>query len=296
MEKIFLDTDIGPDCDDTAALAMLLEYCAQDRAKLLGATHCTSSPYGLAAIDAIARRFGMTLPLGTWPGADFLCDGPALCYTPAIAARFVHGYPAGQDQPDALDVFRSALLQAEDGSVTLIAIGPMNNLARYLREAGELMRQKIRRILCMAGCFEAEPAFAEWNVEMDIPAARQVVGLWQGELDFCPWEALGHVLTGACLKEQPDNPVAVAYDLHTKGEMLRPSWDPGTVAMALYDVPGLAWSERGRIEIDEKGISRFFPDEGGRHRYIRKTGTNEEVARALEADLARAVRRMSHER
>ena len=32
--RIFLDTDIGPDCDDTAALAILLQLCREGRARL----------------------------------------------------------------------------------------------------------------------------------------------------------------------------------------------------------------------------------------------------------------------
>ena len=56
--RIFLDTDIGSDCDDTAALAILLQLCREGRARLLGVTHCTGSAYGLAAIDAICRLFG----------------------------------------------------------------------------------------------------------------------------------------------------------------------------------------------------------------------------------------------
>ena len=63
--NVFLDTDIGPDCDDTAALAILLQLCREGHARLLGITHCTGSPYGLGTIDAVCRLFGVQVPMGT---------------------------------------------------------------------------------------------------------------------------------------------------------------------------------------------------------------------------------------
>ena len=52
-KNIILDTDIGPDCDDAAALAMLNLYADQGLCRILGITHCTSNPYGAGTIDAI---------------------------------------------------------------------------------------------------------------------------------------------------------------------------------------------------------------------------------------------------
>ena len=226
IPKIFLDTDIGPDCDDTAALAILLQLCREGQAELLGVTHCTGSAYGLAAIDAICRLFGANVPAGTCADRAFLSDGQALCYTPAVAARFAHGYPPDAPQPDALDVFCRALRGQPDGSVTFVGIGPMKNIARFLADeaGGALMRAKMRRMVVMAGRFETEPPVPEWNVEMDVPAARYVAENWTGPLDFCPFEALADVLTGECLRGT-DSPVETAYRLHTRGTMLRPSWD-----------------------------------------------------------------------
>ena len=46
ITKILIDTDIGPDCDDTAAIAMLNIYSNQGKCEILGIAHCTSNPYG----------------------------------------------------------------------------------------------------------------------------------------------------------------------------------------------------------------------------------------------------------
>ena len=295
IPKIFLDTDIGPDCDDTAALAILLQLCREGRAELAGVTHCTGSAYGLAAIDAICRLFGARVPVGTCADKAFLSQGQALCYTPAVARRFAHGYPPDAPQPDALDVFCRALRGLPDQSVTFVGIGPMKNVARFLSDetGGALMCAKVRRMVVMAGRFDTEPPVPEWNVEMDVPSARYTVENWAGPLDFCPFEAAADVLTGECLRGT-DSPVETAYRLHTHAEMLRPSWDLETVAAAVCGArEPFAWSEPGDVAIDERGATRFIPRAGGSRRYLRLRGGVQEAAAQLEALLARAVRTMA---
>ena len=286
----FLDTDIGPDCDDAAALAILLHLCKSGAGRVIGITHCTGSLYGLAAIDAICRRFRVSVPTGTCNVRGFLSEGPALRYTPVIAARCAHSFPPDGPQPDCVDALRQALSGVPDGSVTMIAIGPMINLARYLREEPALMRAKVGRIVCMAGAFEADAAFTEWNVEMDIPSARYVAERWKGPLDFCPFEALADVLTGACLAGRPEHPVAIAYREYTDGAMLRPSWDLGTVAAAVNgpEAP-FEWSAPGTIAIDARGRTTFTAHPDGRHRYLRRAGSAGDGARHIEALLERAI-------
>lgn len=291
--RIFLDTDIGPDCDDTAALAILLQLCREGHGEVIGITHCTGSPYGLAAIDAICRRFGAEIPLGTCMDKGFLSDGPAIRYTKPVHDTFPHGFPAGQPQPDCVQTLTDALEKEADGSVTMIAIGPLNNVARCLRDpvAGPLMRRKIARLAVMAGAFE-KPGHVEWNVEMDIPAARIVASEWDGEMLWAPFEPMEHVLVGECLRGR-DNPVAAAYRIHTEGRMLRPSWDLECVAAALLGAEHpFEWSEPGTVTVDETGLTAFSPAPEGKHRYLRLAGTTQEAAAYLEGLLSRAVATM----
>ena len=73
ITKILIDTDIGPDCDDTAAIAMLNIYSNQGKCEILGIAHCTSNPYGAGTIDAICRYYGKTALLFLHvPGKTFL--------------------------------------------------------------------------------------------------------------------------------------------------------------------------------------------------------------------------------
>ena len=47
----------------------------------------------------IRRIDGVDVPVGTCADPAFLSTGQALCYTPAVAERFEHGYPPDAPQP-----------------------------------------------------------------------------------------------------------------------------------------------------------------------------------------------------
>lgn len=300
-KPVFLDTDIGPDCDDTAALAILLQLCREEKARLLGVTHCTGSPYGLGTIDAICRLFGVQVPLGTCNDPQFLSAGAALCYTPSVCEKFTHGYPPDAPQPDAVDAFVRAMEGMPEDSVTMITIGPLNNLARFLTDerAAALMHRCVRRIVMMAGSFDCKALgfqddFVEWNIEMDVPAMRTAAALWKKELILCPFEAAVLVNSGAPLEKYPDNPVRTAYTLFNKGGFTRSSWDLATVACAVLKERGpYALSEPGILTVNEKGQTTFCADADGNCRYIRLKGTEEEAICWLNEMLERAIATMT---
>ena len=60
--KIIYDTDIGYDCDDAAALAMIHRLCDRGEAELLAVTHCFSTPYVSGCIDSINCYYGRQVP------------------------------------------------------------------------------------------------------------------------------------------------------------------------------------------------------------------------------------------
>lgn len=293
---IFLDTDIGPDCDDTAALAILLELCKRGRAGVLGVTHCTGSPYGLPTVDAICRLFGAQVPMGTCADKSFLSDEQWLSYTPSVAANFEHGFGPGVAQPDAVETLVKCLSGVPDGSVTFIAIGPLNNVALFLTDpvAAPLMRSKVKKMVLMAGDFEGTPGHVEWNVEMDVPAMRTVAKEWKGVLELYPFEPFLPVMTGKPFMDCVENPLSMAYRLLTRGEILRPSWDPATVAGTVLGLDSnLEWSPWGDLTVDERGVTTLAPNPDGRCRYVRLTGRAEGVAEWLDALIEKCVETMT---
>ena len=258
MVKLFLDTDIGPDCDDAGALQIIHALCDQGKAELLGVTHCTSSPYGLPTISAINRYNRREVPLGTTRRRGFLDDGQCLRYTRPISEAFDHEFKGGRVQREAGEILCEVLAGQRDGSVTMLAIGPLNNLADYLKDTTlhRLIARKVQRLVCMAGRFDQ--ALAEWNISSDIAAARAVFERWPSEIVACGWECGAGVITGAALHGRADSPVRAAYDFWTGGTLRRDSWD---LAAALYAVLGdSGWiyaGQPGRVTITGDGVSLF---------------------------------------
>lgn len=282
MIKLFLDTDFGPDCDDAGALQVVHYLCDRGEAELLGVTHCAGNPYGLPAISALNRYNGREVPLGTTK-KDFLSEFHK--YNRPMAEKFPNEYEDGRPQRDAVSVFREVMEKQADKSVTVCSIGPLNNLADFLADAEcrGLIARKVVRLVAMAGNF-TPGAGAEWNVDMDVPAALKVLHEWPGEIVFCPWECGGEVLTGMIYKgREEEHPAACAYYHWSEGGMARPSWDLLTV---LYAVRGetelMKDSGRGRIIMDEKGVTTFEKSEEGIHFYTINAAPAKEISAALE--------------
>jgi hypothetical protein len=64
--QVILDTDMGSDCDDAGALAMLNEYANQGKVNILGVIYSSGAvPYGTGIIDAINRYYdNEDIPIG----------------------------------------------------------------------------------------------------------------------------------------------------------------------------------------------------------------------------------------
>lgn len=285
--RFFLDTDIGPDCDDAAALALAILYARQCGGKLIGVTHCTSNPWGVGAIRAIQNWYGEAeIPVGTLKDEGFLCAPGMERYNKPLALTV---RAAERQAEDAQKVIREVLSEQPDHSVEFISIGPLRNLGNLLttQDGYELVKRKVRRLVMMAGNFERE--VAEWNVEMDIPAARLLAEKWPSEMIYCGWEVGAPVVS---LKEplplNEKNPVRVAYRLYSNG-VGRNSWDLCTVQWAIQPECGFyKLSEPGVIEIDTEGVSRWHAAPNGKHYYLSLNAQSDVIAAAFEDTLIAA--------
>lgn len=290
MKRIIFDTDIGCDCDDAGALAILHECERAGKAELLGVTLSTGSPYAAGCADAINRRYGHILPIGQ---TDKIPPGEDVGFYPQsygrhIAETFPNEYLPGKGKKpeNAVRLLRRLLAQA-GGKVTIVAVGSMVNLAGLLSGGAddlsplsgrELVKERVEEIALM-GCFfpsEEVPEVwfgttkmeAECNIAADIASAREV-------FDKSPVPiAVAHYLVGLkirtggiLLRKDRKNPVAEAYFVHSGGD--RESWDLVAAYYAVFGEDGIfGLSPAGRVRIDERGVSVFIPCENGMHRLI----------------------------
>jgi inosine-uridine nucleoside N-ribohydrolase len=223
---VIIDTD--PGVDD--ALALLLA-AASPELEVLAVTTVAGN-VSLARATENARSIlpvawdgtGAQVPPLYWGGGDGLATaefvhggdglgGATLLRTGTGSPRYPPAAPiAGEDAAGAI----LGLAAAHPGKVTLIAIGPLTNVAAALSRHAEGLRQ-LRRIIVMGGAFR-EPGnstpVAEFNVFAD-PEAAQAVSRAGIPLTWVPLDVTHRcLLRPEALAALPDTPrVRFARDI-----------------------------------------------------------------------------------
>ena len=266
-QKIIIDTDPGQ--DDAVALLTAL---ASPELEVLGITAVAGNvPLALTALNA--RKVVELSGRGDVP-VFAGCDAPLA--RPLVTAEHVHGRTGldGTDLPDpalplapghAVDFIIDTLRREPSGSVTLVPLGPLTNIATALRRAPDIAA-RIGRVVLMGGAYfevgNITPA-AEFNIFVDPEAAAEVfaAGL---DLVVLPLDVTHKALTSADwiagLRAMPNRAgPAVAgwtdfferFDTAKYGSAGAPLHDPCTIAWLL--APDLFTGRRINVEIETEG-------------------------------------------
>jgi len=164
---VILDTDLGTDIDDSWALAFLLNS-PELELKLITTATC-NTPQRTAAVAKLLQAADRTaIPIGTGP--QFL-DTP-IQLAPWLADFDLHRYP-GTVHADGIAAMIETIM-ASPVPVTLIAIGPLTNVAAAVRREPRIAAKT--RLVGMLGSLAkgfdgAAGAIAEYNVVVDVQAA-----------------------------------------------------------------------------------------------------------------------------
>jgi purine nucleosidase len=178
--KIIIDTDPGQ--DDAVAILLAL---ASPELDLLGIT-CVA---GNVPLPLTSRNARIVCELAGRPEVKVFagCDRPMK--RQLVTAEHVHGKTGldGIDLPDpamplqkthAVDFLIETLRREPAGSVTLVPIGPLTNIATAMARAPDIV-PRIERIVLMGGAYfevgNITPA-AEFNIYVDPEAAAIVFG------------------------------------------------------------------------------------------------------------------------
>ena len=286
-ELIIFDTDIGGDCDDAGALALIHALCEKGEAKLLAVTGCYASPYIAGCIDAINTHYNNKVPVAmNYKRYKHDDDyGGYKGYAKPIYEKFKHSYKNEQDVPDTLYLLRKILSESEDNSVTLVATGTFGSLARLVESTAddisplsgkELITKKLKRTVVMGGRFTESWPFdinvkAEWNIKNFIEAAQTVCEEWPGELVFSSYEIGLWCVTLKSFRDEcaDTNPAAFAYKLFPWAAEGRSSWDLTAVLYAIRpNADYYNLHEYGKVSVDNEGVTTFETVEGGNHTYL----------------------------
>ena len=291
---LIFDTDIGNDCDDVLALAMIHSLQSRGECRLLAVTTTKDHPLAAPFVDAVNTFYGRgDVPVGVCRSGVTPQDGTYL----KLAAerdggqlRYPHDLRSGDDAPPAVDVLRRTLSAAEDGSVVIVQVGFSTNMADLLRSPGddlsplsgtELVRKKVRLLSLMAAAFRPIPnrpsdgqgRFAEYNVIKDVPSAQKLADDWPTPAVWSGFE-VGFNLTYPEQSIERDyayakhHPVEEAYRLY-KFPHDRPTWDLTSVLQAVRPDRGyFGLSEPGRVAVEDAGVITFTPAPDGRDRHL----------------------------
>jgi inosine-uridine nucleoside N-ribohydrolase len=279
---IVFDTDIGPDCDDAGAFAVMASMAKKYDAKILGAANCTSNKYGTDALAVLSQYFGLDIPLGEHRGYEILPDGDK--YNKQLAKKY--DVKAKKALASA-DFYKKILSGVEDDSVTVISVGPLTNIAEILEKEPKLFNAKVNSIVAMAGKF---PSGKEFNIESDIKAAKYVFENFSNIIVCSGFEIGNGVMTGFNETPSEDNPVYDCYkDYLGKKEppIFRESWDLTAVQYA-FEGNGAFYSLSApvKITVSDDGVTTAVKDKYSNRYYMIQKAKNAVIADYLNGILS----------
>ncbi len=291
--SLIFDTDMGNDIDDALALAVIHALESRGEAKLLAVTITKDNRWAAPFVDLVNHFYGRgSIPIGVVKSGKTPEDSPYI-RVPSDrkdeTGKLV--YPRrimdGSQAPEAAGLIRQILEKQDDASVVIVQVGFSTNLARLLGMPGasELIRKKVRLLSIMAGAFpNGQP---EYNVRVDVDAARKVFSQWPGEIVFSGFEIGLSILYPARSIEEDfryvkNHPVAEAYRNYKKMPYDRPTWDLTAVLYAVRPDRGyFSLSGTGKVEVDNESRTKLNPVSDGRHRYL--IANEVQRAKVLEA-------------
>lgn len=281
---VIFDTDYGFDVGDVGALAVLNALADNGETDILAAITTVTDAHAPGAMDAVNSFYGRPdLPLGhntdapesyRWDKAYPYWRNPAPHFIANLGSEYPHDTDAGV--PAAAKRYRETLAAVPDGSVKIVAIGFMKNLADLLKSSPdsisdlsgeELVSRKVAQLVVMGGGYPSNEG--DFNLTSgpgkNSADAQLIIEAWPTEIVFTPGNVCGDVLSGQPLTAPETNPVARAYELFFgRSGRGRASWD---LCAALYAVRGLAAPD-GSPYFELANDKRLTLDEGGRNEWV----------------------------
>ncbi|HSV73845.1 MAG TPA: nucleoside hydrolase [Chthonomonadales bacterium] len=306
IPRIILCVDLAEDVDDAGAIATLHALADRGECEILAILVSAKNEWSVPCADAINTWYGRpNLPIGYQRRHQFGYRNPrdpdrdtSSRYAEAVARAFPHDLRRSSDAPDAALLSRRILAGQPDGSVTIVSVGFLSNLAALLDtgpdehsplNGEELVRQKVKQWVCMGGIFPGgrfPDGQGEYNLMYDTVASVRAVNDWPTPVVFSGFEIGAAIKVGARLRETPEtNPVRAAY-LHFNNLQDREAWDQTAVLFAVRGArdywrlsePGLALM-RARVS---HGFNEWIPTPLRQHRYLIPLMPPAEVGRLIE--------------
>lgn len=185
-QPILLDTDFGTEVDDAVALSLLL---ASPEVDLLAVTTCGGDSedraWMVCRLLTMADRRKIPVAWGREPRPKREASDrdPLSRPLPVLEVREMYQYryhpavlfnrTAKPVKDDAADLLYACLKEQPKKTTTLLAIGPLTNVARLLEKHPD-SKELLGRIVFRGGNLDLREA-PEWNIAQDVTAAQAVL-------------------------------------------------------------------------------------------------------------------------
>ncbi len=294
---VIFDSDMGPDYDDVGAITLLHAFADSGYAKIL-ATVASTKYEGVAAVfnvfNTYFNRRGIVIGVPKGKALE-LKDGQH--WTDTLLLKYPHNIKKNDEVPGATDVYRKVLASQPNKSVTIITVGFLTNLAALLQSAPdkysrldgkELIRQKVKQLVCMAGRF---PSGSEFNVDRDAAASQFVFNNWETPVLFSGFEIGWNIRTGLplihneAIRNSPVKDVfSICIPLSLQDSAGRMSWDESAVLVAVKGYKPWYRIEKGRMMVAEDGSNTWIT-EPAQHSYLIEVQSPKIVGQLINTSL-----------
>ncbi|MEX0324338.1 MAG: nucleoside hydrolase-like domain-containing protein [Puniceicoccaceae bacterium] len=310
--RVIFDTDMGSDCDDVGALALLHAYADGGLVDILGCIYSSGKvPYGAGVIDAINVYYGRpAIPVGASHDLSFgdpvdkMSAEKLARDQSAYGNRIVHN----KDTAEQTNLNRKILASQPDNSVTYITVGHTKALYELLKSAPDkhshlngmqLAKAKLCRWVALGGLRSNNPErhrTQDWNFFRNDTAKYTDYLLENFPRPVYIIDAGSKTMTGASLKETPPgNIVRDAYEVWLKWHDnrtladQRPSWDLIAVYYAVNGIGEfLEEPLAGQLDFDPEEGSLWIGNTKGTHFLVgEKEDLIEPFAGYLNSQIAR---------
>lgn len=281
---IIFDSDMGPDYDDVGAITLLHAFADSGEAKILATITSTKYECVACVMNVFNTYFNRAeIPIGV-PKENALELKDWQHWTDTLLANYPHTIKSNNDVMDAVELYRKILAHQPDNTVTIVTTGFLTNLSNLLQSKAdkysslsgkELVKQKVKRLVCMAGKF---PSGKEFNVDRDAAASQNVFSNWPTRIILSGFEIGEKIKTGLPLIQNDaiqNNPVKTVFSI--------------CIPMAVEDSAGrMSWDETA-VLVAVKGHEPFYHLQYG-HINVANDGSNEWINKGnKQAHLVEAV-------
>ena len=293
-KQIFIDTDMGSDCDDVAAVAILSHFNHLNRVEILGITHTCANLRAAEYLNMVCRFYHFDTEFlasaETGKGVGILHED--------FLNKVLDGFHCQKTLLGlhAVQLMRKQLAKAKNA--TVLCIGPLNNMSNFLNSppdefstltGREMLEQNVSEVVVMGGIFNnkrydfyGEEFEKEYNICLDVQAAQNFISNCPCPITFVEFELGYQVKTfSKTVASEKETPIKRAYTLF--GVKDRESWD---VVAAIYSIFGengyYRMSNSGECTVADDGKTVFTEKIDGKHRYLIENKNKTDIIKYID--------------